>query len=156
MLEIIDRHAAVLHLPLTFTLAEASRRLLKATAERSGRPADTGLHSDALRGARSALVFSRPRGGGGGGAGGAGGVADVAARGNGGGGGRGGWCAFGDEIMSAFDRVCGGDGGDSSAEVRKAVVLLEEACCMYVLAAWGSERSVGSRSMCAWYARFGG
>lgn len=112
MLQIIDQHAAVLHLPLTYTLAEASRRLVKTNAERSGRPADSGLHSNALRGARSTLVFARSAGGGGGGSGGGG----TAAAGGGGGGG---WCAFGDEIMSAFDRVCGGDGVDASPEVRK-------------------------------------
>lgn len=117
MLEIIDRHAAVLHLPLTYTLAEASRRLLKTAAVRGGRPADAGLHADALRGARSTLVFAARVGGGGGGP-------AVAAAGMAGGGGGGGWCAFGDEIMSAFGRVCGGDGGDSSAEVRRAFFLL--------------------------------
>lgn len=109
MLEVIDRHAAVLHLPLTFTLAEASKRLLKTTAERTVRPADSGLHLDTLRGARSTLVFARPRGGGGDGGGAAAAAAGMAA---------GGWCAFGDEILAAFDRVCGGDGGDASAEVR--------------------------------------
>eukprot|EP00903_Cladosiphon_okamuranus_P010916 g10311.t1 len=106
LLQIIDQHAAVLHLPLTYTLAEASRSLIETTAERNGRPVDSGLHFDALRGARTALVFARPGGGGGGGGGGA------EARG----GGRGGWCAFGDEIMSAFGRVCGVDDRDASTE----------------------------------------
>lgn len=112
MLEIIDRHAAVLHLPLTFTLAEASRRLLKTAAERSARRPDPGLHSAALHGARATLVFARPGGGGGG----------AVAAGRGGGG----WCAVGDGIMAAFDRVCGGDGEHASAEVRKEAFLFVE------------------------------
>eukprot|EP00752_Nemacystus_decipiens_P007849 g7012.t1 len=100
MLNVVDTHPAMLHLPLTYTLAEASRRLLKTTAERSSRPADSGQLSDVLRGARATLVFARPAAGGG-----------TAAAGGGGG-----WCAFGDEILSAFDRVSGGDGGDVSGE----------------------------------------
>ena len=108
MLNIIDTHPAMLHLPLTFSLAEASRRLVKATSERSGRPADSGQLSEVLRGARATLVFARPA---------AAGSGSATAVAGGGGGGGGGWCAFGDEILSAFDRVSGGDGGDASAEV---------------------------------------
>lgn len=117
MLEIIDRHAAVLHLPLTFTLAEASRRLLRATAEQSSRPALPGVHVDALRAARAQLCFARPRppakAGGGGGAG--------ATSGGGGGSGGGCWCAFGSEILSAFEKAAGGDGGGGLPEVSGGV-----------------------------------
>ena len=109
-LAIIDRQPAVLHLPLTFTLAEASRRLLQQP--RIGRPARRlGPSADALRAARSNLAFARPAvstakeaGGGGGGAG----------KGK-----MGGWCTFGDTIMAAFVKGGGGGGGDISAEVRK-------------------------------------
>lgn len=100
MLEIVDRHAAVLHLPLTFTLAEASRRLLRTSAERSGRPALRGVHVDALRVASASLSFARPRQSVESGGFGAAGVTL---------GGSSGWCAFGGEILSAFDKVGGGD-----------------------------------------------
>ncbi|CBN78737.1 expressed unknown protein [Ectocarpus siliculosus] len=105
MLAIIDRHAAVLHLPLTFTLAEASRRLLAAAAERSSRPAPEGVHVEALGAAVTKLSFARstqavkP---------GAGGVAAAT-------GGGGGWCAFGDDILAAFAGA--GGGGDSGGDV---------------------------------------
>lgn len=104
MLEIVDRHTAVLHLPLTFTLAEASRRLLKTTAERSGRPASRGVHVDALRVASTALSFGRPR--------------QPAESGGFGAAGIGGWCTFGDDIMAAFCKV-GGGGGDGGRHVTK-------------------------------------
>ena len=84
MLNIIDTHPAMLHLPLTFSLAEASRRLVKATSERSGRPADSGQLSEVLRGARATLVFARPAAAGSGSAtavaGGGGGAAAAGAR----------------------------------------------------------------------------
>lgn len=111
-LGIIDRHPAVLHLPLTFTLAEASRRLLQQP--RIGRPSRRlGLCADALRVARSSLAFARP-------------TRPAAAENVGGdvhGAGKGkigGWCTFGDAVMAVFDkRGGGGGGGDVSTEVSK-------------------------------------
>lgn len=109
-LEIIDRHPAVIHLPLTFTLAEASMRLLQTRARRNARPAPVGLHVDALHVAKATLRFARP--------------ADAAQETVGSGGrevGRrasGGWCVFGDAVLAAFDIGGGGDAGQVSAEVR--------------------------------------
>lgn len=120
MLAIIDRHAAVLHLPLTFTLAEASRRLLAAAGERSSRPAPEGVHVEALGAAVTKLSFARPtqavKPG-------AGGVAAAA-------GGGGGWCAFGDDILAAFAAAGGRDsGGDVLSEVRELALGWETGTC---------------------------
>lgn len=98
MLQIVDRNATVLHLPLTFTLAEASRKLLqhqrqqhaKVTrgprAKYSARP-----HLDYLRCARDNLVFARAPS--------VGVTVSSDVHGS-----KGGWCAFGDAILAAFEK----------------------------------------------------
>lgn len=113
-LEIIDGHPAVLHLPLTFTLAEASRRLLRSRPGLVARGGFPAPHVDTLRVARATLAFARsPQG-----------RADESGTGGGPEVGRavvgGGWCSFGDEILAA---VGGGsdddnDGGEASPTVR--------------------------------------
>ena len=106
-LGIIDRHPAVLHLPLTFTLAESSRRLLQQP--RIDRPSRRlGQCADSLRVARASLAFARPTGASGQEAG----DDHGAEKGK-----TGGWCPFGDAIMAAFVKR---GGGDVSAEVNKA------------------------------------
>lgn len=130
VLEVVDRHPAVIHLPLTFTLAEASRRLLDASSGRTPRNALHQPHVEALRVARAALVFARPggeRAGGGGGRGVAGSVM---------GGGQqrkaGGWCVFGDEIVAAFAQAGSDAGGCSSPQVRVCRGFLFVLCVLCV------------------------
>lgn len=123
MLEIVDRHTAILHLPITFTLAEASRRLLRTTAERSGRPVLRGLHVDALHVASSTLSFGRPRQPSESGGFGAAGMAA---------GGISGWCMFGGEILAAFDRASGGDGGRHVAKVKGRFLCSWTGCCQWI------------------------
>lgn len=116
-LEVVDRHPAVIHLPLTFTLAEASRRLVDATTGRNARNALPPPHVEALRVARAGLIFARP--------GGEHGVDGVAGKGVSVGQRKvGGWCAFGDEIIAAFTKAGSDAGRSSSPQVRLMLLLV--------------------------------
>ncbi|CAN0520455.1 unnamed protein product [Ectocarpus sp. 12 AP-2014] len=65
MLDIVDLHAAILHHPLTFTLAEASRRLL--TEARGGTPRPVPATARiALENMRYIVGYARPEEPGGG------------------------------------------------------------------------------------------
>ena len=101
LLEVIDRHPAMLHLPLTYTLAEASSRLVSL----HGGTFPTS-YVESLRVARASLVFARPtqpRG-------------DAAVSAN-----RSSWCAFGDQIMSVFDKGVAPDRGNGTSKVGRGV-----------------------------------
>lgn len=131
-LGIIDRHRAVLHLPLTFMLAESSRRLLQQP--RIGRPSRRlGLCADALRVARTSLAFARPT---------RAAAAPETAGGDDHGAGKGkvgGWCTFGDAIMAAFDKRGGGGGGggDVSAEVTIYIyIFVRGTSICFVFTSW--------------------
>lgn len=101
LLEVIDRHPAMLHLPLTYTLAEASSRLV-------------GVHGgtfptsyvESLRVARASLVFARP----------AQSREDAAVSAN-----RGSWCASGDQILAVFDKGVAPDRGNSNSKVGRGM-----------------------------------
>lgn len=107
-LEIINRHPAVLHLPLTYTVAEASRRLLFGRAGGYSHGSFPESYVDPLVAARESLVFARP--------------AQASEDGS--------WCDFGDSILAAFEKVAVCNNGDVSPKVRwaRGVCLL---CCMH-------------------------
>lgn len=103
LLEVIDRHPAILHLPLTYTLAEASSRLVSV---HGGTFPTTYVES--LRVARASLVFARPaqpRG-----------AAAVSTN-------RGSWCAFGDQILAEFDKGVPPERGDDASKVGRVVCI---------------------------------
>lgn len=105
-LEVVDRYPGVLHLPLTFALAEASRTLMNSRPGRSARASFPAAHVDALRVARASLAFARPA---------------HASEGGLGGGGRekaiGGWCAFGDAIVAMLEKGVPGELDNLGAKV---------------------------------------
>lgn len=101
LLEVIDKHPAMLHLPLTYTLAEASCRLVSV---HGGTFPTTYVES--LRVARTSLVFARPAQ--------SQGDAAVSAT-------RGSWCAFGDQILAVFDKGVAPGGGNGTGNITSKV-----------------------------------